>query len=199
MRLLRVPLPLPHLPPERLELRAPQGEVRAWPPRSARCGAVCSARGGRPRAGRAREGRQRADSARVGRRCGHRELPLRRGRQWQCAPERALLELAALEPRVELPEFAARLAALLTPEERSSVRSLATRQLSRLEPEVLALHAGALGGALGALEPHEAAAPAAEVLVAKLRASTPRGKRLRCAGDEACPENARGRIRVAES
>lgn len=111
----------------------------------------------------------------------------------------ALLELAALEPRVELPEFAARLAALLTPEERSSVRSLATRQLSRLEPEVLALHAGALGGALGALEPHEAAAPAAEVLVAKLRASTPRGKRLRCAGDEACPENARGRIRVAES
>ena len=44
-----------------------------------------------------------------------------------------------------------------------------------------------------------ATAPAAEVLVAKLRASTPRGKRLRCAGDEACPENARGRIRVAES
>ena len=108
-------------------------------------------------------------------------------------------ELEQLEAAVELPEFAAQLVALLHAGERSSVRSLAVRQLSRLEPETLALHAHALVPALGSLAPHEAATPAAELLAAKLlgRGLARAAGRKRGAPAVLADDDLRRRIRAA--
>ena len=83
--------------------------------------------------------------------------------------KRALLALDSLEATVELPQFLPALLPRLSAESRSSARALTLRALSRMEAPTLELHGDALRTALADnLEPHEAEAPQARLLMAKL-------------------------------